>query len=277
MIISRTPLRASMIGGGTDYPSWYIEHGGAVISTTIDKYCYVAWHNGKVTKWFDLPERAGLGTSSAFTVGLLRLCTESNYDQKILAQLATIWEQDKLGGNVGVQDQYICSVGGFRLLRFSESGVRDFKFDDIDWLNPYLMLFNTHQYRMAGKVVSNQLKEMKRHTQSYLKMVELVDAGKNALDKRDFEGFGSLLGEAWSLKKQLSKYISTPTTDEIYTKAISSGAIGGKLLGAGGGGFMLFVAPLDKQEQIKRELINCEYVPFKFDTTGTQTVFKDKI
>lgn len=274
MIISRTPLRCSFMGGGTDYPSFYMEHSGAVITTSINKYCYVVLHNGKIFSFYDLPTRAGLGTSSAFTVGFLRVCTE--FDQKEIAKLATIWEQDKLGGNIGAQDQYICALGGFRLLRFSEAGVRQTLIEDIDWLNPYLMLFNTHQYRMAGKVVANQLKEMKRHIKVYERMLDIVDEGQTALERKDFEGFGVLLDESWSLKKRLSKYISNPTIDDIYLKAKKVGTIGGKLLGAGGGGFMLFLAPLDKQEQIKKELINCEYVPFKFETSGTQIIFKDK-
>ena len=279
MIISRTPLRISFLGGGTDYPDWYLEHGGAVIATSIDKYCHVSLHNGNPKWTFDLPSKAGLGTSSALTVGLLRVYNP-NVDKKELAQWATVWEQDKLGGNIGAQDQYTCSMGGFNLLRFSETGVRALGFQDIDWLSPYLMLFNTHLYRMAGKVVASQLKEMKRHTKVYLRMLDIVDEGKACLDRRDIDGFGDLIKESWVLKKQLSKYISNPTIDDIYTKAIKHGAIGGKLLGAGGGGFMLFVAPLEKQEKIKAELFNCEYVSFNFETKGTQVgevMYKDKI
>ncbi len=275
MIISRTPLRISFIGGGLDYSQWFMEHGGAVIATSIDKYCYVVLHNGKIYSFYDLPSRAGLGTSSAFTVGFLRVCT--SFDQIGLAKLATIWEMDKLGGNIGVQDQHMCSMGGFRLLRFSEAGVRDFKFGDIDWLNPYLMLFNTHQYRMAGKVVANQLKEMKHHVKVYERMMDLVDEGKACLENKDAIGFGSLLDESWSLKKQLSKYISNPAIDDIYSRARKAGAIGGKLLGAGGGGFMVFLAPLDKQEAIKTEISNCEYVKFNFENQGTKIIFEDGV
>ena len=281
MIISRTPCRVSMLGGGSDYPAWFLEHGGAVITTSIDKYVKVTFENGQTHATFDLPQRAGLATSSAHTVGLLKILAELNSDRtcdpKIVAQFATLIEQDKLAGNIGVQDQYICSVGGFRLLRFSEAGIRDFEFTDIDWLNPYLMLFNTHQYRRAGSVVINQLKEMKKHTKVYQRILDIVDEGKTALEKQDYESFGILLDESWQLKRQLSKYISNPTIDDIYSTSLKNGAIGGKLLGAGGGGFMLFLAPLDKQESIKKELVNCEYVPFKFESTGTKIIFKDSV
>src|SRR3990167_6965093 len=124
MIISKTPCRVSMLGGGSDYEIWFKNHGGAVIATSIDKYVWVTFHNGKIPKpIFDLPEKAGLATSSAHTVGLLKILAElnssSSCDPKIVAQFATLIEQDKLAGNIGVQDQFICSVGGFRLLRFS--------------------------------------------------------------------------------------------------------------------------------------------------------------
>jgi len=233
------------------------------------------FHNGKIWTAYDLPTKAGLGTSSAFTVGFLRVCTE--FDQKEIARLATIWETEKLGGNIGIQDQFICSMGGFRLLRFSETGIRDYQFKDIDWLNPYLMLFNTHQYRLAGHVVINQLKEMKHHAKVYESMLDIVEDGVKILENKDYKEFGVLLDESWKLKRQLSKYISNPSIDDIYSKAKKSGAIGGKLLGAGGGGFMLFLASLDKQEAIKKELTNCEYVDFKFDTTGTKIIFKDSV
>jgi D-glycero-alpha-D-manno-heptose-7-phosphate kinase len=272
LIISKTPLRASLLGGGLDYKEWFLEHGGAVISTAINHYCYVILHEGKVHVFWDLPTKAGLATSSAFTVGLLRVCTE--LDQKTIAQLATVWESDKLNGNIGYQDQYICSLGGFRLLRFSEAGIRDTRLN-VDWLEPYLMLFNTHQYRKAGEIVVNQLKEINKHTKVYERMQEVVEEGLLALNLRDFNLFGKLLDESWQLKRQLSEFISTPKIDDIYTRALSKGAIGGKLLGAGGGGFMLFLAEPDKQEAIKNELTECEYVPFKFEPEGTRIVYKE--
>src|SRR3990167_5676315 len=126
MIISRTPLRISFCGGGTDYPQWYNEHGGAILGTSINKYCYVMIHDGKSWFTFDLPNKSGLGSSSAYTVGLLRVCTD--LDKITIAKLATTWEQDKMNGNVGSQDQYLCALGGFHYLKFSEHGVRDIPF-----------------------------------------------------------------------------------------------------------------------------------------------------
>ena len=275
MIISRTPNRISFFGGGSDYEEWFKEHGGAVISTSIDKYVYVSLHNGKTSVNYDLPTKAGLGTSSAFTVGLLRVCTE--FDQRMIAQLATVWETDKLNKNIGYQDQFICSLGGFRLLRFSEAGIRDTQFTDVDWLNPYLMLFNTHQYRLAGSVVAGQLEDMKKHSKLYERLMDIVDEGKICIENKDCEGFGTLLDESWKLKRQLSKTITTPSIDAIYEAGIKAGAIGGKLIGAGGGGMMIFLAPLDKQEDIKRSLVNCEYISFKFERSGTQILYKDKL
>jgi D-glycero-alpha-D-manno-heptose-7-phosphate kinase len=278
LIISKTPLRVSFLGGGTDYPDWYLNHGGAVISTTIDKYVYITFNNGKITSSFDLPQRAGLATSSAHTVGLLKILAELNSDKKvdprIVSQFSTIIERDKLAGNIGDQDQYICSMGGFRLLRFSEAGIRDIEFQ-VDWLNPYLMLFNTHQYRRAGSVVINQLKEMSKHTKEYIRLQEIVDLGKITLENEDVSSFGKLLDESWTLKRSLSKKISNDNIDSIYSRALDSGAIGGKLLGAGGGGFMLFLCEPDKQGKVKENLSECEYIPFKFSTKGTEIIFKE--
>ena len=127
MIVSRTPLRVSLLGGGTDYPQYYNKHGGQIIGGSIDKYVYVTYHNGTVSHCFDLPNKSGLASSSAYTVGLLRVCC--SFDNPTLARLATIWEQDKMNGAVGSQDQYLCAVGGFHHLKFSEHGVRDIPID----------------------------------------------------------------------------------------------------------------------------------------------------
>ncbi|KKL47310.1 hypothetical protein LCGC14_2336800, partial [marine sediment metagenome] len=136
MIISRTPFRISFFGGGTDYPEYFNEHGGVVLATSINKYCYVGVDNGKMWSHSDLPMRSGMATSSAFTVGLLKACTDKSNEE--IAGLATIWERDKLDDHVGYQDQYICAVGGFHRLRFYASGIVDEPVD-YKWLEPYLM------------------------------------------------------------------------------------------------------------------------------------------
>lgn len=270
VIITRTPFRISFLGGGTDYPEWFNEHSGAVLTTTIDKYCFVGFRDGKVWSSFDLPPRSGMGTSSAYTVGLLKASAKQS--NKTIAQLATIIERDKLAGNIGCQDQYICAVGGFRLLRFFPSGILDREVKDVSWLSDYLMLFDTCHYRWAGEIVSSQLKRIDQNKDVLQRLMELVPVGEDYLIKKDYKQFGLLLDEAWGLKKALSEKVSTTDIDDIYDKAIRSGAIGGKLLGAGGGGFMLFLVEPDKQESVKNAL-ELYHVPFKFENAGSQIIY----
>lgn len=272
MIITRTPFRLSFLGGGTDYPEWFEEHGGAVLATTIDKYCYVMLHNGKVYHTFDLPTKSGLGTSSAYTVGLLRACTA--FDKEMIAKLATEWERDKLGGNVGCQDQYLCSVGGFHLLHFYAGGIVDVPVNIIGF-EDCLMLFDTHQSRLAGNIVSYQLKRIKQNKNALLRMMGMAKEGMGLLSLRNFVGFGELVAESWELKKSLDKHISTPFIDNIYSKALANCAIGGKLLGAGGGGFMLFVVKPENQQSVRDALNELTYVPFKFETEGTAVIYDE--
>ena len=280
MIISRTPLRISMLGGGSDYPEWYLEHGGAVIATTINKYVWVLLNNGHIVSSYDVPAKSGLATSSAQTVGLLKILAELNSkdsDPEIISQIATFIERDKLSNKIGVQDQYLCSHGGFMLLRFSEVGIRHTRIEDIDWLNPYLMLFHTHQYRKrAGDVVSVQLDEMGEHTKAYFDLMELVEQGLKTISAKDWGTFGRILHESWLLKRTLSSVITTGAIDEIYNAGLEAGAIGGKLLGSGGGGAMLFLSPPNKQENIKQALSKCEYIPFKFEKEGAKIVYRDE-
>jgi D-glycero-alpha-D-manno-heptose-7-phosphate kinase len=279
LLISKTNLRVSLLGGGSDYSSWFLTHGGCVIVTGINKYVWVTFNNGIVTKSFDLPEKSGLATSSAYTVGLLKILAElksTDSDPKTIAQFATLIEQEKSDNRIGYQDQYICSMGGFRLLRFSEAGIRDYEFIDIDWLEPYLMLFITHQYRKrSGDIVSSQLDEMNQHTDLYLKLMDLTEQGKIALEKKNWQDFGLLLDESWKVKKQLSNKITTLQIDDIYSKSLKAGAIGGKILGVGGGGAMVLLASLDKQEDIKNSIPDCEYIPFKFSKEGSRIIYRE--
>ena len=271
MIISRTPLRVSFLGGGTDYAQYYMEHEGAVLATTINKYCYVMLHDGLSHHFFDLPTESGLGSSSAYTVGLLRACTD--FDKFTIAKLATTWEQDKMGGNVGAQDQYICSLGGLRLLRFNKHGVRNKVVPVDNSLQDYLMLFDTHQYRRGSMLISHQMDDMKKHQELYMRMVGMVDDGLRIIKSANWIEFGSLMDEAWQIKKQLSEYITTPTIDNIYETAVKAGAVGGKLCGGGGGGFILFVVEPEKQESVKKALSELTYAPFEFEEEGTQVIY----
>ncbi len=275
MITSRTPLRISFFGGGSDYPQWFNEHDGAVLGTSISKYCYVMLHNGQSWHTFDLPTKSGLGSSSAYTVGLLRACTE--LDNLTISKLATTWEQDKMNGNVGSQDQWLCSMGGFHHLRYSEHGIRDtLLLDDVVApLQDYLMLFDTHQYRRAGDVVAHQLEGMDAHEKHLERIVDMVGLGLKAIKDKDWGGFGVLLDEAWAVKRELSPYVSTPTIDAIYDAAKSAGAVGGKLLGAGGGGFIVFFANPDRHETIKEALADITHVPFGFESKGSVVIYRD--
>lgn len=279
MIISRTPVRVSLIGGGTDYPEFFLQHSGAVISTAITRYVWVMFADGKVSVSYDVPTQSGLATSSAHTVGLLKILSELKgecCEPDVIAQFATLVERDKLAGKIGVQDQHICSKGGFRLLRFSEMGIKDTEFTDIDWLNPYLLLFHTAQYRQrAGDVVGAQLEEMNKHTEAYLKMLDLVEQGKKVLEAKDWQNFGDLLHESWQIKRELSPVITTSAIDEIYARGLNAGAIGGKLLGSGGGGCILFLADPAKHDEIKNALPECWHIPFQFEREGAKVIHRD--
>ena len=205
----------------------------------------------------------------------MRACTE--LDCKTIAKLATVWEQDKLGGNIGSQDQYICALGGFRHLKFDTDSIRDTEiaYEKVKPLESKLMLFDTHQRRQSGDVVAHQLAEMKDHETILNQMMAMVDDGLEMVQKRDFEGFGNLLQESWYLKKKLSQYVSTPAIDAIYNMAVKAGAAGGKLLGAGGGGFMLFYCEEDKQDSVREALNQLSYVPFKFEREGSIVIYRD--
>ena len=277
MIISRTPLRLSFCGGGSDYPQFYLNHahGGAILGGSIDKYCYVVLHDGRSNFFFDLPNKSGLASSSAYTVGLLRACCD--FDTKTLARLATTWEQDKTNGQVGSQDQYLCAVGGFHHLKFSEQGIRDIPVSQevVRPLEDYLMLFDTHQYRVNGNIIPAQLKEMEQHAELYERMAEMPQEGVILLEAQDYCGFGELLHEAWETKRQLSKTISTQMIDDIYAGARHAGAIGGKLLGGGGGGFIIFLVEPEKQEAVKKILGDLTHVPFHFENEGSRVIYRD--
>jgi len=273
MIVTRTPFRISFLGGGTDYPEWFMEHSGAVLATSINKYCYVSLRNGQTSALYDLPNKSGMATSSAYTVGLLKgISSQSN---KNIAQIATIIERDKLGGNIGCQDQYMCAVGGFRLLRFFPSGIMDKEIKDIEWLNEYLMLFDTCHYRYAGKVVSSQLDRIEQNKDTLWQLSDMVSGGEECLVRKNYKDFGYILNIAWRLKKELSDKVSTPEIDRIYDTAISAGAIGGKLLGAGGGGFMLFLVEPDKKESVK-EALKLNAIDFKFENEGSKVIYNSE-
>ncbi len=323
MIITQTPFRMSFFGGGTDFAGFYNEHGGAVLSTTFDKYCYVTvrhlppffdykthltyskeekvnelkdinhpairnameWldmHRLRLTYESDLPARSGLGTSSSFAVGMLSAfyALKGKYaDKRKLADDAIYLERTLCAEAGGIQDQIAASFGGFNRINFSKDGYSVHPViinpERKKVLNANMMLFFTGFSRFSSDIQKTTEKSMKDKTQQLIAMYELVDKAEHILtDKHtDLDDFGRLLDYTWQLKRGISSGISTGPIDEQYQKAMQAGAIGGKLLGAGGGGFLLFYVPKEKQESVKKALSSLLYVPFSFENEGTKIIY----
>lgn len=324
MIISKTPFRVSFFGGGTDYPSWYHTHGGAVLSTTINKYTYVTcrWlppffpHKHRVVYSrledvrspyeiihpsinavlsaynpekgielhtdADLPARSGLGSSSAFLVGLLH-SMEALMGKRVtpmwLAKEAIRFEQNVLAEHVGSQDQVAAAFGGLNVIQFErddEISVRPVIISKArkKLLNNHLMLFFTGFSRSASEVAQVQIKNIDNRTAELRKIYSMVHDALDILSSEtDIRHFGEMLHEAWMFKRSLSSRITSDRIDEIYDRARQAGAIGGKLLGAGGGGFFLLFVEPDKQQAVKEALKHYLYVPFEFETGGSQIIY----
>lgn len=324
MIISRTPFRISFFGGGTDYPIWYKENGGAVLATTINKYCYIScrylppffehksriiWSRiecvkeiseihhpavraclefAKIDKGVeihhdgDLPARTGLGSSSAFTVGLLHALYSLKGIMSTKRQLALdamYLEQEVMGENVGSQDQALAAFGGFNLIEF---GGKDhisimpitISPQRLELFQNHLMLFFTGFSRTSSKVAAEQIRKTPYRKKELKIMFEMVNTAIEILNSHsDLSEFGRLLHENWKFKRSLSHKISTPVIDEIYSTALKAGAGGGKLLGAGGGGFMLIFAKPEVQQKIRKKLKKLLLVPFRFENLGSQIIF----
>lgn len=323
MIITRTPFRVSFFGGGTDYPTWFQEHGGVVVATTIDKYCYISCrylppffehkyrvvyskienvidpaeiqhpavravlqhmdckagleihHDG------DLPARSGLGSSSSFTVGLLNAlkALEGRYiSNEELARLAIHIEQNVIKENVGSQDQVSATYGGFNRIEFLRDG--GFRVDPIilhrDRLENFqsnLMLFFTGFSRIASEIAKSKIDNMHQRKVELMQMKEMAKEAIAILQgNASLDEFGRLLEQGWQCKKSLSNKVSTTEIDQIYTAAREAGALGGKLLGAGGGGFMLFFVRPEDQAKVRKRLHKLIHVPFRFENSGSRVV-----
>ena len=324
MVIAQTPHRISFFGGGTDYPVWFREHGGAVLATSIDKYIYTncrvlpPFHEYKhriiyskmesvkstaeivhpaVREAFrflgvtdgielhhdtDLPARSGVGSSSSFVVGLLNALYALRgevVDKSRLAREAIHLEQAILKENVGCQDQIMAAYGGFNVVRFHPSG--DFTVQPLtvgrarlDELQSHLMLFFTGVHRFSSDIAGEQVKNTPKRASELHAIGGMVDEGVKLLTGRGpIADFGRLLHEGWQMKRQLSSKIATPAIDEIYRAGLSAGAIGGKILGAGGGGFMLFFVPPEKQSAVRLRLGGLVEVKFAFENHGTNLIF----
>lgn len=324
MIITRTPYRISFFGGGSDYPAWYRDHGGAVLSATIDKYCYISlrrmpsflgskyrvfWskmeavdrledieHPGvrgclqylgiedgiEVNHAGDLPARSGLGSSSAFTVGMLNAlhAMEGRPRSKtMLAQHAIEVEQTVLAETVGIQDQIACAHGGVNLIEIGRDGAH--KIEPMHQaagqrlaLQDRLLLVYTGLQRHASEIAKAQVDRMEINEGRMRAIVDLVPLAVAALKTGQLADFGRLLHDSWRLKRALSEQVSNPEIDAIYDLAINAGALGGKVLGAGGGGFMLFYVPSGKKQAVI-DALSLLTVPVRFSQGGSEIVFCD--
>lgn len=323
MIITRTPFRMSFFGGGTDMKDFFMEHGGAVISTTFDKYCYVIvrhlprffdystelsyskiervtdidaiehpavrnamkmldMHELRLTYEADLPARSGLGTSSSFAVGMLNAfyALKGKYaDKKKLADDAIYLERILCNESGGWQDQIAASYGGFNRINFNKDGTYDvypliIHPDRKKQLDDNLMMFFTGFTRFSSDMQKANAKGYHDKTKQLLEMLDLVDEAQKILTdkKANLDDFGRLLDHTWKLKRQTGGAITTNSIDELYQRGIDAGALGGKLLGAGGGGFLVFYVQPEKKQAVKEAMKDLLYVPFNFEDGGTRVI-----
>ena len=328
LIISRTPVRISLFGGGTDYPSYYLRHSGAVLGTTIDKYTHVSistpgnYFDHKVRIGYsktelvkeidqiehpsireclkfkpvesnldihifsDLPARTGLGSSSSFTVGFLN-ALYALQGQKVskqrLAEEACFIEQEKIAENVGSQDQFHAAFGGFNIIEFQTDFLRIRPVvtakSKIEALEAHLLLFYTGLTRHASEILKEQIERTKaRVNDAYLqRMGEMVFEAEYLLTNEPHErammAIGKLLDENWNLKKRLSSRITNSLIDQAYEAAKEAGAFGGKVCGAGSGGFLALMVPPERQEAVKAVLHNLLAVPIRFENSGSTIIY----
>jgi D-glycero-alpha-D-manno-heptose-7-phosphate kinase len=324
MIISRTPFRISFVGGGSDLESYYKFNGGSVISTTIDKYIYLSSHQyfdypSSILKYSkteiitnsdeiehpiiknvfnrfnlkgidfnsiaDIPSGTGMGSSSAFTVGLINLFCEKNninITKMDLAEMACDIEIKDLGEPIGKQDQYAAVFGGLNVYKFGIDGKTtvhpvSLKTSDLVELESNLFLVYTGIRRSASAVLNFQNKEMvyEKKRKVIDSMVSYVEEFRNSILNGTIDDIGNILHECWLLKKSISSSVTDASIDEIYHEGLRLGASGGKLLGAGAGGFILFYVPICYHQQFSKKF-RTRIFPFKFDNSGSKIIFNDE-
>lgn len=319
MIIVQTPLRVSFLGGGTDFEDFYLNYGGAVLSTAIDKYAFVVMKERyddmiyvnyskkeivsnvddlehelvreamkmagvekgvEISTFVDVREGTGLGSSSSITVGLL----QSLYAYKgeaetagTLARQACQIEVDILGKPMGRQDQYIAAYGNMRFITFSREGISAEKVvlskEGKTKLSERLMLFFTKRTRRSGEILAEQKANIADRVEVLKEMTKLAYQGREAITRETFDELGEMLHKGWQLKRQLASKISNSDLDEMYQAALNSGAVGGKITGAGGGGFLLLYAPAQRRDDIRSALWGLEEIPLRFEADGTKVIF----
>ena len=323
MIITRTPFRVSFAGGGSDLKEYYLNHGGSVLSVSIDKYVYLSMHpyfykdrfflkysdneyvesiddiQHKIIKQIlsdykikgidfnssaDIPSGTGLGSSSAFTAGLATLCnayTGKYMSNEDIAKYACDVEINKLKEPIGKQDQYACSIGGLNFIKFNQDETTSvekilLKPNKQLELENNLMMFYLGTTRSASKILaeqrSNTVNDNKK-VENLHKMVKLSQELKLELQNSNIDSMGDILHRGWMYKKELASQISNENIDYYYNLALKNGATGGKLLGAGGSGFLLFYVPNGKQDMLRIALSDLEELPFKFDNEGTKVIY----
>ncbi len=324
MIISRTPFRISFFGGGTDYPAWFQENGGAVLSCTINRFCYITarflppfFDKGSRIVWSkietvdhpeeiehpvvrasllelgitkgveihhqgDLPARSGIGSSSSFTVGVFHALQSLQGCRQNKAQLAAgaiNIEQNILKENVGIQDQIAASFGGLNRVDIDRNGgfevqPRALPAESIGHLESHMLLFYTGLSRQSSVIAGETIKSIPRKKDDMTRLRDMVDEADSILQNgTDMTAFGALLDESWQRKRGLTEAVSTEAIDETYRLGRLHGAYGGKLLGAGGGGFVLFIAPPDRHSDIIRALPTLLHVPISIEFDGSQIIY----
>jgi len=325
MIITRTPFRISFFGGGTDYPVYYEEHGGAVLNTTINKYCYITcrylppffehkylirYSKKEVPQTIDeiqhpsvreclrfmgidrgielvhtgdVPAMSGIGSSSSFTVGLLNALYALQgkiVTKRKLAFDAIHVEQNLIGEHVGSQDQVAAAFGGFNKIEFGGSEgifVRPVTVEEqkLQYLQDRMLFYFTGFPRFASDIAREQIEKISQKLKELHAMKAMVDEAIKIINGRveRLDDFGRLLHEAWHIKKGLSCKISNGQIDQIYDAAIAAGALGGKVCGAGGGGFMLFFVPPENIKKVKEALKAFLLVPIRFENLGSHVIF----
>ena len=321
MIITQTPFRISFFGGGTDFPEFYEKYGGQVLSTSIDKYCYVTarhlppffeysnyivysnpektvgidgiqhpvvreamkfldMHEMTILYDADLPARTGLGTSSSFAVGLLSAfhSLKGKYaDKRRLADEAIYLERVLCKESGGIQDQIAASFGGLNKITFDAAGYEIQPLiignETKESLNDNLMLFFTGLSRFSSDIQMEQERNIEKKKEQLHMMKIMVDEAEKMLVEKRIDEFGALLDKEWKLKREINGKVSNPIIDGYYERAIAAGALGGKLLGAGGGGFLLFYAPKEKRGFAREALHDLTEIPFRFENGGTRVLY----
>lgn len=325
MLISRAPLRISFFGGGTDYPEYFLKHGGAVLATAIDKFCYLTAspfpshlfdyiirlsyrqvelvknvndiehnvyreclkfcgleRNIELHNVADLPAFTGLGSSSTFTVALLHALHsfKGEFIRPLdLAYEAIYVERKLLNDRVGCQDQLMAAVGGFNLVEFrTEEDIIVHRVpispQKLKELEEHILVVFTGIKRKAANVVAKQLKKVNDNRETLKEMRKMVDDGWNILtSNQSLSAFGELLDKAWIAKRSLDQHISNPEIDQMYRQGKENGAWGGKLLGAGAGGFMLFLAPPELHDNLRQVFSDRQVLEIKIDAPSSEIIF----